>query len=80
LRAAVRAGVRRELADGAVPTARLTDAALALLGSRARVTAAAEGGVTAEVTGRRVDLSADALADRALERLGARAEMLWRPP
>ncbi|MGW3151839.1 hypothetical protein ACWDG1_46065 [Streptomyces sp. NPDC001177] len=79
LRAAIRAGVRRALAEGAVPQARLADAARALLGSRARVTAAAGGGVTAEVVGRRVDLSADALADRALERLGAQAELLWRP-
>jgi hypothetical protein len=80
LRAAVRRGVRRAMAEGAVPQARLAEAARALLGTQARVTAAAEGGVTAEVPGRRVDLSADALADRALERLGAQAETLWRPP
>ncbi|UXY25238.1 hypothetical protein [Streptomyces sp. HUAS TT20] len=80
LRAAIRAGVRRALAEGAVPQTRLADAARALLGSQARVTPAAGGGVTGEAVGRRVDLSADALADRALERLGARAELLWRPP
>ncbi|MGW2642850.1 hypothetical protein [Streptomyces sp. NPDC001348] len=79
LRARVRAGVRRALAEGAVPRARLARAARGLLGPRARVTAAAGGGVTAEVTGRRVDLSADALADRAVERLGVRAEVLWGP-
>ncbi|WP_037763096.1 hypothetical protein [Streptomyces sp. 142MFCol3.1] len=80
LRTAVRAGVRRALAEGGATTGRLTKTAQALLGSRARVTSVAEGGVTAEVPGRRLDLSADALADRALERLGARAERLWRPP
>ncbi|MET8451822.1 hypothetical protein [Streptomyces sp. NPDC005209] len=79
LRAAVRAGVRRALAEGAVPQARIAAATRTLLGTQARVTAAAEGGVTAEVPGRRVDLSADALADRALERLGVQAETLWRP-
>lgn len=80
LRAGVRAGVRRALAEGTVPVERLAEAARALLGPEARITAAAGGGVTAEVLGRRVDLSADALADRALERLGARAETLWGPP
>jgi hypothetical protein len=80
LRAAVRAGVRRALAEGALPQVRLAEAARALLGTQARVTAATEGGVTAEVPGRQVDLSAGALADRALERLGAQAETLWRPP
>ncbi|MCX4862509.1 MULTISPECIES: hypothetical protein [unclassified Streptomyces] len=79
LRCAVREGVRRALAEGAVPQARLAEAARALLGTGARVTAAGGGGVTAEVPGRRVDLSADALADRALNRLGARAETLWEP-
>ncbi|MEU6611167.1 hypothetical protein ABZ922_40110 [Streptomyces shenzhenensis] len=80
LRAGVREGVRRALARGAVPQARLTERARALLGADAHVTAAPAGGVTAEVPGRRVDLSADALADRALERLGARAAALWEPP
>ncbi|MFE1312476.1 hypothetical protein [Streptomyces sp. NPDC058755] len=80
LREAVRAGVRRALAEGAVSEARLAEAARALLGTQARVTVVAGGGVTAEVPGRRVDLSADALADRALERLGAQAETLWRAP
>ncbi|MFB7507338.1 hypothetical protein [Streptomyces broussonetiae] len=80
LRSRVREGVRRALAEGGVPQSRLAEAAQAMLGIQARVTAAAGGGVTAEVPGRRVDLSADALADRALERLGARAETLWGPP
>ncbi|WP_369386540.1 hypothetical protein AB5J72_02260 [Streptomyces sp. CG1] len=76
----VRAGVRRALAEGAVPRARLAETARAMLGTKARVSAVAGGGVTAEVPGRRVDLSADALADRALDRLGVRAETLWGPP
>ncbi|WP_329537569.1 hypothetical protein OG568_55325 (plasmid) [Streptomyces sp. NBC_01450] len=80
LRNAVREGVRRALAEGAVPRARLAEAARSVLGTGAQVTAADGGGVTAEVPGRRVDLSADALADRALSRLGARAETLWEPP
>lgn len=79
LTCAVREGVHRALAEGAAPQARLAEAARALLGTGARVTAAEGGGVTAEVPGRRVDLSADALADRALNRLGARAEALWEP-
>ncbi|MEV7687484.1 hypothetical protein [Streptomyces bungoensis] len=80
LRARIREGVRRALAEGAVPRDRLAAAARALLGPQARLTRAAGGGVTAEVPGRRVDLSADALADRALDGLGARAETLWEPP
>ncbi|MFJ7199139.1 MULTISPECIES: hypothetical protein [unclassified Streptomyces] len=79
LTCAVREGVHQALAEGAAPQAQLAEAALALLGTGARVTAAEGGGVTAEVPGRRVDLSADALADRALNRLGARAEALWEP-
>ncbi|WP_225829929.1 hypothetical protein [Streptomyces sp. NK08204] len=79
LRAAVRAAVRRALTEGAVPRARLAATARSLLGPDARVRPAAGGGVTAEAPGRRVDLSADALADRALDRLGARAETLWGP-
>ncbi|MGW2183208.1 hypothetical protein ACWCXX_35200 [Streptomyces sp. NPDC001732] len=79
LRCAVREGVRRALAESPPAQARLAETARALLGAGVRVTAAAGGGVTAEVPGRRVDLSADALAERALSRLGARAEVLWEP-
>ncbi|MGW2100043.1 hypothetical protein ACWCPX_20470 [Streptomyces olivaceoviridis] len=79
LRAAVRAGVRRELTEDASVRSCCAEAARRLLGPQARVTAASEGGVTAEVPGRRIDLSADALADRALDRLGVRAETLWEP-
>ncbi|MEU6776863.1 hypothetical protein [Streptomyces sp. NPDC046759] len=81
LRAGVRAGVRRALArEGAVTRSHLADVARAALGAEAEVSAAEQGGVTAETPGRRVDLSADALADGALERLGVRAETLWEPP
>ncbi|MFB7324740.1 hypothetical protein [Streptomyces sp. NPDC056190] len=80
LRAAVRAGVRRTLAEDAVSQSRLAKVARAQLGPEARVTTAAEGGVTAETPGRHVDLSADALADRALDRLGLQAETLWASP
>ncbi|MET8722153.1 hypothetical protein [Streptomyces misionensis] len=79
LRAAVHAGVRRGFTEDASLRSRCAQAARKLLGPQARVTAASQGGVTAEVPGRRVDLSADALADRALDRLGARAEALWEP-
>lgn len=81
LRAEIRAGVRRALArEGAVARAHLAHLARAALGAEAEVTTAAQGGVTAETPGRRVDLSADALADGALDRLGVRAETLWGPP
>ncbi|MFF2200389.1 hypothetical protein [Streptomyces sp. NPDC058145] len=80
LRAGVRAGVRRALTEDALARNRLVAAARALLGARARITDAPGGGVVAEVPGRRVDLSADALADRALDRTGALAERLWERP
>ncbi|WNM32129.1 hypothetical protein RKE30_17775 [Streptomyces sp. Li-HN-5-11] len=80
LRAGIRSGVRRALAGGAVPSGRFEEAAEALLGADARVTPAPDGGVTADVPGRHLDLSADTLADRALARLGARVESLWGPP
>ncbi|KOV53575.1 hypothetical protein ADL00_33825 [Streptomyces sp. AS58] len=79
LRAAVRAGVQRKFTEDASLRSRCAEAARRLLGPQARVTAASEGGVTAEVPGRRIDLSADALADRALDRLGVRAATLWEP-
>ncbi|MFJ7904689.1 hypothetical protein ACIQ6V_30100 [Streptomyces sp. NPDC096198] len=81
LKAEVRGGVRRALArEDAVARSHLADVARAALGPEAVVTTVAQGGVTAETPGRRVDLSADALADLALDRLGARAETLWGPP
>ncbi|WP_052844980.1 hypothetical protein [Streptomyces sp. NRRL S-31] len=79
LRDAVRARVRAEFAQDASLRSRCAELARELLGPRATVTASAGGGVAAEVPGRRVDLSAVALADRALDRLGVRAEALWDP-
>ncbi|MFF9391341.1 hypothetical protein [Streptomyces griseoluteus] len=79
LRAAVLAGVRRKFVEDASLRSCCGEAARRVLGAQARVTAASEGGVTAEVPGRRLDLSADALADRALNRLGVLAETLWEP-
>ncbi|MFD8723004.1 hypothetical protein ACFV2H_34810 [Streptomyces sp. NPDC059629] len=80
LQAAVRSGVRRALAEGAVPAGRLAQTAGALLGADARITAVPGGGITADVPGRHLDLSADTLADHALERLGVRIESLWGEP
>ncbi|MFJ3718499.1 hypothetical protein [Streptomyces sp. NPDC090057] len=80
LRAGVRAGLRRALAEDAGARDRLVAVARGLLGAGARVTDAEGGGVVAEVPGRRVDLSADTLADRALDRTGALAEQLWERP
>lgn len=79
LRDRVRAGVRDALTKTGGARVQLEGRARTLLGTGARVTATADGGVMAESPGRRVDLSADALADRALERLGAKAENLWAP-
>ncbi|MFF3518118.1 hypothetical protein [Streptomyces sp. NPDC002573] len=75
----VRGGVRDRLAESDGFLARLEERARTLIGTGAQVTATPDGGVTAEVPGRRVDLSADALADRAVQRLGAEAQNLWAP-
>ncbi|ARP68626.1 hypothetical protein LK07_01315 [Streptomyces pluripotens] len=80
LRAEVRAGVQRALADGAVPPERLAQTARSLLGADAQITAVPDGGVRAKAPGRRVDLSAQALADRAVDALGVAAETLWEVP
>ncbi|MEU8717419.1 hypothetical protein [Streptomyces sp. NPDC048663] len=62
------------------PKDRLAETARALLGAEARITVVAGGGITADVPGRHLDLSADVLADRALERMGARIASLWSGP
>ncbi|GHE13526.1 hypothetical protein [Streptomyces alanosinicus] len=80
LRVKTRCGVRQALVDGALPSARFAETARALLGADARITAVQGGGVTAEAPGRRLDLSADTLADRALARMGVRIESLWERP
>ncbi|MGW2613489.1 hypothetical protein [Streptomyces sp. NPDC001500] len=58
---------------------RLEQRARALLGPGAEVTEHADGGVTAQVPGKRVDLSLTALADRALQGMGAEVRSLWEP-
>lgn len=59
--------------------ARLEQRARVLLDPGAEVTEHADGGVVAQVPGRRVDLSLTALADRALDSMGAEVRSLWEP-
>jgi vacuolar-type H+-ATPase subunit E/Vma4 len=58
---------------------RLERIARELAGPGAAVRDAPDGGVVAEASGRRVDCSLGALADRAVEGLGAEVEGLWAP-
>ncbi|AZQ39446.1 hypothetical protein EJ357_43445 [Streptomyces cyaneochromogenes] len=58
---------------------RLEHRARVLLGPAAEVTGHADGGVVAQVPGRRIDLSLTALADRALDRMGGEVRSLWAP-
>ncbi|MFF5187334.1 hypothetical protein ACFY30_26820 [Streptomyces sp. NPDC000345] len=58
---------------------RLEQRARTLLGPDARVTEHADGGVVAQVPGKRVDLSLTALAERALDGMGAEVRGLWEP-
>ncbi|MFC5957217.1 hypothetical protein ACFP51_22895 [Streptomyces pratens] len=72
----------RELrrADGyALLRERLEQRARVLLGPGAEVIEHADGGVVAQVRGRRVDLSLTALAERALDSMGAEVRSLWEP-
>lgn len=81
LRRRARESVRALREDPEYPV--LVDAlrarAVARLGSDAVVRELPEGGVLAEVPGRRLDLSLDALADAAVERLGGVVQQLWAP-
>lgn len=81
LRSQSHLAVRGLRADPAYPTLleRLTAAARHHLGSGAVVREHPDGGVLAETAGRRLSLSLDAAADRALDAMGARVEELWRP-
>ena len=82
-------GLRREvveragdlrLANGyASVRERLEHRARVLLGPSAEVSEHPDGGVVARAPGRRVDLSLTALADRALDRMGAEVRSLWTP-
>ncbi|WP_326648142.1 MULTISPECIES: hypothetical protein [unclassified Streptomyces] len=65
--------------DSAPVQASLQRRARSLLGPEARITAHADGGVVAVVSGRRADLSLTALATRALDRASTEAESLWAP-
>lgn len=58
---------------------RLERIARELAGPGATVVESPDGGVVAEGPGRRVDCSLTALADRAVDALGAKAEGLWAP-
>jgi vacuolar-type H+-ATPase subunit E/Vma4 len=58
---------------------RLTTAARAQLGAAAVVREHPEGGVVAEIPGRRVDLSLGVLAERIVDGLGPQVEALWAP-
>ena len=58
---------------------RLTRRAHRLLGPDAEVAEHPGGGIVAHAPGRRADCTLDALAARALDRLGAETETLWAP-
>jgi vacuolar-type H+-ATPase subunit E/Vma4 len=81
LRSQSRAAVRRLREDPGYPAlvARLTAVARQRLGPAADVREQPEGGIVAEAGGRRLSLTLDAAADRALAALGTRVEELWRP-
>ncbi|HEU5023466.1 MAG TPA: hypothetical protein VFV01_00960 [Spirillospora sp.] len=79
LRRRVRAEVRALFNGPAAATAERALAARArgLLGTGARIERAASGGLIARGPGAELDLSADALADRAMAALGKEAADLW---
>lgn len=81
LRSQSRAAVRGLRADPGYPAlvARLTAVARERLGRSAGVREQPNGGVLAEAGGRRLSLTLDSAADRALDSLGSRVEELWRP-
>jgi vacuolar-type H+-ATPase subunit E/Vma4 len=58
---------------------RLERIARELAGASAVIVEAPDGGVVAEGSGRRIDCSLGALADRAVDALGAEVEELWAP-
>lgn len=69
----------RARASGAGTCEHLLARARALLGPAATVMTPPGGGVVAQVPGKRVDLSADVLAEHAVEQLGAEVRALWVP-
>ncbi|AMW08606.1 hypothetical protein A4E84_03185 [Streptomyces qaidamensis] len=76
---AERAGDLRRADGHASVRERLEHRARVLLGPCAEVSEHPDGGVVARAPGRRVDLSLTALADRALDRMGAEVRSLWEP-
>ncbi|MDF3293291.1 hypothetical protein [Streptomyces silvisoli] len=81
LRRRATARVRRLRTESEYPSMRdeLVARARQLLGADASVSEDPDGGVVATAPGRRVDLTLDALAGRALERFAAQVETLWAP-
>jgi hypothetical protein len=81
LRRRSRAAVRALRDDPAYPQllAALRARAEARLGPAATVREHPDGGVVADAPGRRLDASLDALADAALDGLGAEVQRLWAP-
>ncbi|MFG2859185.1 hypothetical protein [Streptomyces sioyaensis] len=79
LRATERVRALRHAADYEAVLDRLARRARRILGPEADVTEHPDGGVVAHAPGRRVDCTLDALAARALDRIGAEAETLWAP-
>ena len=71
--------VRQLRADPCYPALldRLRGQALAELGPDAKLSEASEGGLVAEVPGRRPDLTLAALAERAVDDLGVQVAALW---
>ncbi|MFB9839413.1 hypothetical protein, partial [Actinoallomurus acaciae] len=64
-------------AENPAVTERLRRTAADRTGPGARVLAAPDGGVIAVAPGRRVDCSVSALAEHAVDLLGAEVERLW---
>jgi vacuolar-type H+-ATPase subunit E/Vma4 len=81
LRRRATARVRELRHSAGYPSAldRLSRRAQWLLGADTEVTEHPGGGVVAHAGGRRVDFTLDALAVRALDRIGAETETLWIP-
>jgi hypothetical protein len=78
LRDQIRAEVRRLCGDPGL-VARLTEEIRRLLGPDAEITELPGGGVLGRSSGLVADLSAETLADRALELIGKEVTQLWEP-
>jgi vacuolar-type H+-ATPase subunit E/Vma4 len=76
-RATERVRALRRSADYPMAVEALAGRARGLLGPGAEVVPQPDGGVVARTAGKRVDLTLDALAARALDGIGAEIESLW---